>query len=273
MFNLKKYIRKTLSALMPKGKLKEAFKLRYYNFIFRGKFQFKALSDGTYKTYINQISVTSKQALYHIAPDFLYYNTFYNICPGDNVIDAGANFGHLSTYYSKLTGTAGRVYAFEPDSINRMFITENIGLNTDCPKNIILEDLLIWNTNSLIDFCESGTVGSSALYFNSTSKIIKKQSVTLDEWVFQQQIKRLNFIKMDIEGAEIQAMEGAVKVLTTLKPDLAIASYHIVDGKPTYIWLEKFFTEMNYPYKTVRFRHNEIITFAGPSIVSNSHEI
>ena len=118
----------------------------------------------------------------------------------------------------------------------------------------------------MIDFCEAGTVGSSALYFNTTSKIVKKQAITLDEWVRQKGISRLDFIKMDIEGAEIQAMEGAKNLLQTLRPNLAIASYHVVDGKPTYVWLEKFFTDMQYPYKTVRFRHNEIITFAGPSL-------
>jgi FkbM family methyltransferase len=266
MYNFKKIIRKVLSGFVPKGKYKEAIKLRYYNLIYRGRFTFSGLNSDSYKTRIHDITINSKQALYHIAPDFEYYTTFYKIQKEDILIDAGANFGHLSTYYSKLTGPEGHVYAFEPDSINRNYIRENLSLNNDCPNNVVIEDLLIWNTNSMIDFCEAGTVGSSALYFNTTSNIVKKQAITLDEWIRQKGLSRLDFIKMDIEGAEIQAMEGAMNILQTLRPNLAIASYHVVDGKPTYMWLEKFFTDIQYPFKTVTFRHNEIITFAGPSL-------
>jgi hypothetical protein len=120
----------------------------------------------------------------------------------------------------------------------------------------------------LVDFCEAGTVGSSALYIEDSSKVQKKQAITLDDWTLKNNISRIDFIKMDIEGAEIQAMQGAIHVLKKFKPNLAIASYHIVDNKPTYLWLENFFKAINYPYKTVKFRYNEIITFAGPSIES-----
>jgi hypothetical protein len=81
-------------------------------------------------------------------------------------------------------------------------------------------------------------------------------------------IKQIDLIKMDIEGAEIQAMQGAVRIIKSYNPNLVIASYHIVDGKPTYLWLEDFFKKINYPYKTIKFRYNEIITFAGPSVVN-----
>ena len=71
---------------------------------------------------------------------------------------------------------------------------------------------------------------------------------------------------MDIEGAEIEALEGCIQTIKNLEPNFAIASYHIVNNEQTFIKVEKFFASINYPYKTVTFRGNEIITFAGPSL-------
>jgi FkbM family methyltransferase len=60
----------------------------------------------------------------------------------------------------------------------------------------------------LIDFCDAETVGSSALYIEDSSKVQKKQAITLDDWTLKNNISRIDFIKMDIEGAEIQAMQA-----------------------------------------------------------------
>ena len=123
--------------------------------------------------------------------------------------------------------------------------------------------MLLWNEDTLLDFEESGTVASSAKWFSENANIVKKQAVTIDNWVKNNNVHRLDLIKMDIEGAEIEAIEGCVETIKTLKPKFAIASYHIIDNQPTYIKVEEFFKKMNYPFKTVRFRGNEIITFAG----------
>lgn len=125
---------------------------------------------------------------------------------------------------------------------------------------------MLWNENKLVDFYEAGTVGSSAVWIPDTDKCVKKEAVRIDDWVAKNNIQILDFIKMDIEGAEIEALEGCIQTIEKLKPNFAIASYHIVDGAATYIKVEEFFKKRNYPYKTVRFRKNEIITFAGASI-------
>ena len=71
---------------------------------------------------------------------------------------------------------------------------------------------------------------------------------------------------MDIEGAEIEALDGCLQTIRDFSPNFAIASYHVVNGEQTYIKVEEFFKNINYPCKTIRFRKNEIITFAGASI-------
>jgi FkbM family methyltransferase len=267
---MKKKIKKVISAIFPKGGMKEKIKLGYYS-INKPKDTFYALVLGAgtsvaYKTTFQDLVMITHEALYFIAPDFNYYQHFYKVKESDIVLDAGANCGHLSILFSKLTGKRGIVYAFEPDTYNVERIDRNIGLNNDLPGNIKIENLLLWDENKWIDFYEAGTVGSSAIWIPDNDKCVKKEAVRIDDWVVNNNINRLDFIKMDIEGAEIEALAGCEETIRNLKPNFAIASYHIVDGAATHIKVEAFFKKMNYPYQTVRFRKNEIITFAGPSL-------
>lgn len=267
---MKKHIKKIISKLFPKGDAKEQIKLVYYG-INKPKHTSYKLVKGkenktTFKTTFKEISMTTNEALYFIVPDFNYYQHFYKVKANDVVLDAGANCGHLSIFFSKLTGKGGIVYAFEPDKFNIERINNNIELNQDLPNNIKIEELLLWNENKMIDFYEVGTVGSSAVWIPDTDKCVQKEAVRIDDWVVKNNIKKLDFIKMDIEGAEIEALDGCIQTIENLKPNFAIASYHIVNGEATYIKVEEFFKKINYPHQTVRFPKNEIITFAGSSI-------
>jgi FkbM family methyltransferase len=263
---MKKRIKKFLSRMVPKSRLKEKMKLSFYNITAPKGISF-ALDNGRQKfqTHYRGLDFTTSDALYNIVPDFGFYTHFHKIKSGDVILDAGANNGYVSLYFSKMAGPSGKVYAFEPDSINIAHIRQNIALNPDA-GNIAIQNLLLWNENTEVDFYEAGTVGSSAVWKPEGEKLVKKQAVTIDQWVKENGIGKLDFIKMDIEGAEIEAMEGCKETIRTLKPDFAIASYHIVDGAPTYLKMEEFFRSIGYPYKTMRFKKSEIITFAGNGI-------
>ncbi len=266
---MKKIVKRILSKLMPKGNAKEVLKLKYYS-IFKPKNVVFELIHNTdevvYKTSFQNVSLITNQALYPIVADFNYYQHFYKVKPEDVVIDAGANCGHLSILFSKLVGKKGKVYAFEPDRFNIERIEKNTQLNMDLDDNIKIEDLLLWDKNELIDFYEAGTVGSSAVWMPDKEHCTKKRAVRIDDWVTENAIQKLDFVKMDIEGAEIEALDGCVETIKTLKPNFAIASYHVVNGEKTFVKVEAFFSSLNYPFKTVRFRGNEIITFAGQNL-------
>ena len=265
---MKKELKKAISKIFPGGDAKEKLKLVYYNFKKSEGVGFELAKSNAgkriYKTISGKINLFTNEALYPIVADFDYYQHFYKVKPDDIVIDAGANFGHLSIFFSKIVGPKGLVYAFEPDSLNAKRIKENISLNPDLEDNIKIVDLLLWDKNEIVDFYEAGTVGSSAVWIPDAVNTVKKESIRIDDWVKKNHISKIDFIKMDIEGAEIEALDGCVETIRELKPNFAIASYHVVNGEQTYIKVEDFFKRNNYPYKTVRFRKTEIITFAGP---------
>lgn len=267
--SVKKKVKKVISFIIPKGYAKEKVKLFFYSLWKEKGISFNLQKNGDeviYKTTFGKTVLWTNEALYPIADDFNYYQHFYKTKKNDIVVDAGANFGHIAIFLSKVVGKNGKVYCFEPDKFNVKRLNDNRQLNTDLPDNIVIEDLLLWNENILVDFEEAGTVGSSAVWFSENANVVKKQAVTLDSWAEKLQLSSLDFIKMDIEGAEIEALDGCVAVIKQFKPNFAIASYHIVNGEPTYVKVEAFFRKMNYPYKTVTFRGNEIITFAGLAV-------
>lgn len=264
---MKKRLKKIISALFPSGGLKEQIKLTYYSINKPKETSYELLKSDedkiVFKTVFKEVTLVTNEALYFIVPDFNYYQHFYKVKANDVVLDAGANCGHLSIFFSKLVGNQGIVYAFEPDNFNIERINRNKQLNKDLFDNIKIEELLLWDENKLVDFYEAGTVGSSAVWIPDADKCVQKEAVRIDDWVLKNNIQKIDFIKMDIEGAEIEALDGCMQTIETLKPNFAIASYHIVNGEATYIKVEEFFKKRNYPYKTVRFRGNEIITFAG----------
>jgi hypothetical protein len=64
--------------------------------------------------------------------------------------------------------------------------------------------------------------------FNETVPVMR-----FDHWVDQAKLNRIDLVKMDIEGAEIEALLGAEQTLRNLKPDLLLQAYHIRDGART----------------------------------------
>ncbi|AXG71342.1 methyltransferase FkbM domain protein [Kordia sp. SMS9] len=254
---------KNIYKILPTNGLKESLKEVYFNQVRKEKFKRK---NGHYSAaFSGNIEVITKLPMYYVVKDISRYETFYTVKKDDVVIDAGANHANLSIYYGKKVGVGGKVFAFEPDKINIAEMEANISLNAGV-ENIHIQEELIWNENTKLEFFEAGSVSSSIHYKPENANAILKDAITIDAFQKRENLDRLDFIKMDIEGAEIEAMDGLVEVLEKFKPNFAIASYHWVNDEQTYKKIEAFFKEKNYPYKTVFYKDGEVITFAGTSV-------
>jgi len=172
------------------------------------------------------------------------YELNYKLKKNDVVIDAGAFTGDYTVFAAKKVGERGKVIAFEPDLKNRKILKRN--LHHENLKNVIIIPKGLWNKNTSLTLDKSG-LHSSLSSKNQGEKI---EVVKLDDELKKLGIEKINFIKMDIEGAEIKAIEGCKGILKNSHPHLAIASYHIINGKTTSIFLEKYLSKLGYNVKS-----------------------
>ena len=173
------------------------------------------------------------------------------ILPGNIVVDAGASGSGIATMcFSKLVGDTGKVIALEPDKKNFQVLEQNLKLND--VKNVIALNKGLWSREETLSF-DSGMGESSSVSFTNEhdgGNRVNIACVDLDHLLKDLGVQGVDFIKMDIEGAEIEALEGMKSTLNAAKPSLAIASYHIRDGKQTYLAMEASLKTLGYQVHT-----------------------
>jgi len=146
--------------------------------------------------------------------------------PGDVVIDAGGCFGDTALYFSNMVGSTGLVKTFEFIPNNIELLNRNLDLNPDLKPAIELINRPLWNESNLEVFFIDNGPGSKVTfeYFNEHTG--KTKTITIDEFVQSSGLEEVNFIKMDVEGAETNALLGAKETIKKYRPKLAIALYH-----------------------------------------------
>ena len=129
---------------------------------------------------------------------------------GDIVLDIGANIGFYTLILSKLVGKKGKVYAFEADPSNFKLLKKNIEVN-NC-ENVILINKAVSNKKEDVNFyIKDSNTGGNSMFKGVGVEELKVKAINLDEY-FSDNIK-IDFIKMDIEGAEGRAVIGMKKLL------------------------------------------------------------
>lgn len=148
--------------------------------------------------------------------------------PDDIVIDTGANVGIFTFWASKKIGKNGRVFAFEPVPEVNKILFDSLKYNAYASKNIEVVPYALGSSNEdLILNYQGNDLGGSGI--GKKSNFIKVPQTTLDDFIEKKGIKKVNFIKMDIEGMEREALKGASKTIAKFKPKLAICIYHLPD--------------------------------------------
>lgn len=186
------------------------------------------------------------------------YLAGYSPKGGDVVFDCGAYCGVSTYFFSKLVGKTGKVYAFEPDDMNYDVLLKNIekhGLN-----NVIPVKKGMYSKRDKMPFNNEGSLGGSLTKYvqRGSSKSVPVKTIeviSLADAFEDFSLSHLDYVKMDIEGAEVDVIDGAREFLKNKDVHFAIASYHNVNGKQSYLYLEKIFTEIGYAVKTGNPEH------------------
>ena len=148
----------------------------------------------------------------------------FSLCAkGNTIIDIGANIGYTILNFAKLVGHEGAIFGFEPDPINF----------ERCNHNIVQNNF----TNIHLSKCGLGeSMGKFLLHVPSPqnrggNRIINEKTegetnvievITLDDFVRQKQINKIDLIKIDVEGYELKILKGGESTLKKFKPTLFI---------------------------------------------------
>ncbi len=150
---------------------------------------------------------------------------------GDYVIDAGGCWGDTALYFAHLAGPKGRVASFEFLPSNLEIFEKNVALNPELSHRIRLFRNAVWSrSGEKLEVTERGpgtsvAPGTSIELPANSPKGSSIETMCIDD-VVNQDFERVDFIKMDIEGSELEALRGAEAVLKKFKPKLAITVYH-----------------------------------------------
>ena len=181
----------------------------------------------------DNIEILSRTPLYRYNTVLEMFGKYYNFKNGDVIIDGGAHRGYTSIYFSKLVGDSGKVFSFEVDKKSIKVFKDTIKLNNS--HNINLVENLLWSKSTELDFAESGEELSSVHYNTKNVKKVKKKAISIDDFAEKNNLERIDFIKMNIEGAEIETLYGSRNIINKFSPSFAISADHTVNGKLTYI--------------------------------------
>ena len=149
----------------------------------------------------------------------------------DVVIDIGAHIGYFTLLFAMLVGPKGKVFSFEPEPKNFELLKKNVEINDY--DNVITERKIVSDKNekcTLYTFETSS--GANRIYKpnnKSNPKPIEVDSISLDEYFKNSEfLKKIKFIKIDVEGAEILILKSMksllkenndVKLLLEFNPD------------------------------------------------------
>ena len=153
---------------------------------------------------------------------------------GDIVLDCGAHVGLFTR--EALDAGAELVVAIEPSPRTREALRRNFTAEIAAGR-VILYEKGVWDRDEVLPFVthQEHAVDHVALEAEGDTEgvvdVIHVRLTTIDKLVAELGLERVDFIKMDIEGAEQKALKGAQATLKKYKPRLALAAYHVLDDQ------------------------------------------
>ena len=181
---------------------------------------------------------------------------------GGTVLDVGSNFGQMSVLFANLVGDKGTIHAFDADDWVFEILTKNIHANKK--ENIIIPHFgAAHNKNNEIlifpepDFDQYGAYGAFGIDYTA-KKGREVKSITIDSLEINDPIC---FMKVDIQGGDLQALQGAVKTIEHNKmPILFEYEYHFEDKyNLSFQEYVDFVASINYKFHKVINGHNFLI--------------
>ena len=152
---------------------------------------------------------------------------------GDTVIEVGGHIGYISLYFKHLVGSSGKVIVFEPGENNLPYLLKNIeGKGVEVVQKAVGKeegtcsfflDKLSGQNNSMVEefFMRKKTETNAFDPESTGSREVRVEVVTLDRWIGGRAVKP-DFVKIDIEGFEYNALLGMKQMIAQHRPILMV---------------------------------------------------
>jgi FkbM family methyltransferase len=130
--------------------------------------------------------------------------------PGMTVVDAGAHIGHYTRLFSRLAGAGGKVYAFEPQPDNFALLARNAAR-----PNVVRCAVAVGASSGTTTLHLSPGSSNHSLHpgYTESRGTIAVEQVALDDWFAAGRIGPVDFVKVDVEGGEPDALAGMANLL------------------------------------------------------------
>ena len=193
------------------------------------------------------------------------YTAVYSPQAGDVVWDVGAHAGMTTYFLAQMVGPTGKVYAFEPDETNYEFLLRNIEMHR--LTNVVPVKAALSDRTGTAEFCMDGTMGaglSDSLAYSAGENGWVVETLSLRDACARFGAVP-NYIKMDIEGAELSVVASSVDFLKAHPVHLSIESNHMVGGRFTAGPLESLLGGAGYRAWSSE-QYGQLFTWAEPPV-------
>ncbi|HBH62180.1 MAG TPA: FkbM family methyltransferase, partial [Nitrospiraceae bacterium] len=175
-------------------------------------------------------------------------------------------WGVTSLYFAEEVGSKGKVFTFEFIPSNLRVMSKNFELNPRLNDRIVIAQNPLWSESDLSLFCYDDGPGSRVSTEQSDQNNILTKTLCIDDFSQRNNLPKVDFIKMDIEGAELHALKGAINTIKKYRPKLAISIYHSLND---FFEIPAFISSLNLGYKFyidhITIHSEETVLFAAIS--------
>lgn len=169
------------------------------------------------------------------------------------VFDLGANLGYFSMLCSVTSGSKAQIFAFEPIPSNMAYLCKHLLINSIA--NVTPINVAVSNDFGLIDFSAdnnsvSYTYKKGSNYYGNKNVNIKIGIISLDLITANMGVPIPSIIKIDVEGAEYDVLDGARKLIKDFNPKILLSTHEVHESGVEDKCLN-FLTEIGYNYKKI----------------------
>jgi FkbM family methyltransferase len=171
--------------------------------------------------------------------------------PGDVAVDAGGCWGETALWLACLVGPTGAVHTFEPTPANRAILERNLALNPDLAARIAVHAApLAARPGERVRLPDVVSAGARMADADAPAPAgrptVELATAAIDDLVAAGTLPRVDFLKVDVEGADLGVLQGAAETIRRDRPRLALACYHDVDDLAV---LPAFVESLGVPYR------------------------